>query len=83
MPYIFVVDRDQPGLFEYMRDHFAEVPEIRVMLDRRRGDRRRKTVGRADRRRGDRRGVPADTWTTLGFVTVLPSADVTSERVFA
>jgi hypothetical protein len=84
MPYIFVVDRDRPDLFEYMRADCADDPEIGVMLDRRRGDRRRQeSAGTADRRRGDRRGVPADTWTTLGFVTVQTPVHAASERVLA
>jgi hypothetical protein len=51
-----------------------------VMLDRRRGDRRRQaSSGGAERRRLDRRTALASTWTSLGFVTV--RAQATSEHV--
>jgi hypothetical protein len=65
-----------------MRDHFAEVPEIVVMVDRRCGDRRRQeSGGPTDRRRGERRAAPARTWTTLGFLTAPVLDQVTCDHV--
>ena len=82
MPYVFVVDCDRPDLFEYMRAHFADDPEVGVILDRRRGERRRReSAGAAARPRSDRRSVPADTWATLGYVTVPTPVHAASEPV--
>ncbi len=38
--YLFIVPREQTDLFEYLTRDFAEVKEVRVLLDRRVGDRR-------------------------------------------
>jgi hypothetical protein len=82
MAHTFVIDRDRPDLFEYMRVQLADDPEIRVVYDRRRGDRRRQKSARpADRRRWERRAIAAGTSTTLGFVLVQAPADAESERV--
>ncbi len=60
MAFLVVVKRDEPDLFDYLRQHFQE-PEVAVLLDRRRGERRR--GGQAvpeERRQRDRRVIPAD-----------------------
>ena len=44
---LFIVARDQPGLWDHLRRDFAEDEEVQVILDRRRDPERR----RAGRRR--------------------------------
>jgi hypothetical protein len=74
MTYTFVIDRKRPDLFTSMREHFADDPEIVVILERRRNDRRRqKSAGPVNRCSRDRRAVPAGTWATLGYAPVLTS----------
>jgi hypothetical protein len=71
MIHTFVVHRDHPDLFRHLRAHFANVLTVRVMLDRRYSDRRRRHGPvTAERRHGERRTVPARTWISLGFVVV-------------
>jgi hypothetical protein len=82
MPCTFVVDRNRPDLFRYLRTHFAGEPDIEVITDRRQGERRRwESSGPADRRRSDRRSVPTYTWATLGYVTIPMLARAASEPV--
>ena len=60
MAFLVVVKRDEPDLFKYLQEHFQE-PEVRVMLDRRHGERRRGDAATGDeRRRRDRRGFRPD-----------------------
>ncbi len=57
MAFVVVVRREEPELFAYLQQHFQE-PEVRVVLDRRQGERRRAASPEApERRRADRRGV--------------------------
>jgi hypothetical protein len=54
--YLFIVSRNNPGLYEYLRRHFVDAREVEVMFDRRRGQRRRSRMAiNPDRRSGDRR----------------------------
>ncbi len=54
--FVIVVARNRPDLFEQISEEWLSVPRVRVVLDRRRGERRmRGTEVYADRRRGDRR----------------------------
>jgi hypothetical protein len=51
-----IVPRTAPALFAYLKGKFAEDPTISVIMDRRSGERRRRTDAPAtERRRGDRR----------------------------
>jgi len=60
MAFLVVVKRDEPDLFKYLQEHFPE-PEVRVMLDRRHGERRRNDAATGDeRRRRDRRAFQPD-----------------------
>jgi hypothetical protein len=60
MGFLVVVRRDEIELFSYLVQHFQE-PEVRVLLDRRHGERRRNGPGAGPERRGaDRRVLPAD-----------------------
>jgi hypothetical protein len=60
MAFLVVVRRDEPDLFSYLVQHFQE-PEVRVLLDRRHGERRMdgRSAGQ-DRRASDRRVIPAE-----------------------
>jgi hypothetical protein len=53
-----VVRTDQPELHAKLARQFAASALVEVILDRRRGDRRRGTPVQGDRRRGDRRRAP-------------------------
>ena len=60
MAFLVVVRRDELDLFSYLVQHFQE-PEVRVLLDRRHGERRRNGSGSREERRGtDRRAIPAE-----------------------
>ena len=71
---ILVVARNQPGLFEYLRQVFMEDPDVKVVIDRRQGDRRRRAEPwSAERRRqSDRRTRPAldEKLRDIGFAIV-------------
>ncbi|MGH7262340.1 MAG: hypothetical protein ACREH7_00255 [Candidatus Rokuibacteriota bacterium] len=54
--YLFIVGQDQPDLRDYFTRWFSEVPEVDVVSDRRRGERRQGGQSREpERRRADRR----------------------------
>ena len=61
--HLFIVSRQQPGLYSYLSREFTGEPEVRVILDRRLGERRQQEMGRtreaSDRRHADRRGDTA------------------------
>ena len=73
--HLFIVSREQPGLFSYLAREFANEPEVTVILDRRRGERRsgqEPETELANRRQGDRR-LQAEIVTqlaTLGYAFV-------------
>jgi len=58
--HLFIVSRQQPDLFSYLHREFREEPDVRVILDRRVGERRQRSnapaYDHADRRHGQRRG---------------------------
>ncbi len=56
--FVYVTSRERRDVFERLSAEFATQSDIRVILDRRRGDRRQTDVPRAgeERRRRDRRG---------------------------
>ncbi|MBI2152854.1 MAG: hypothetical protein HYV92_00820 [Candidatus Rokubacteria bacterium] len=54
--YLFVVAQDKPDLCDYLRGWFSGIPTVRVMLDRRQAERRRRAeANEPGRRRVDRR----------------------------
>lgn len=59
--HLFIVSRQQPDLFSYLSREFSCEADVRVILDRREGDRRsrgeRRTSSRGDRRHTDRRAL--------------------------
>lgn len=52
--HLFIVSREQPGLFSYLLREFASEPEVTVILDRRHGARR--TDQESDQGSADRQG---------------------------
>jgi hypothetical protein len=70
---ILVVARNQKGLYEYLRNDFAGDPEVKVVMDRRIGERRREAQEwKTERRNGDRRERPAldEKLESIGFAVV-------------
>lgn len=58
--WLIIVSRDKPELHEKLRQAFGAAPLVRVMFDRRKGDRRRASAdAAAERRRTDRRRAPS------------------------
>ena len=58
--HLFIVSRKHPSLHAYLSQHFVDAPEVEVVLDRRRAERRRLERGPdgAERRQGERRTHP-------------------------
>jgi hypothetical protein len=53
---LFIVAWNEPALYKYVRASLADVNSVAVIVDRRRGDRRRQTVQvPMERRRDERR----------------------------
>lgn len=56
---LFIVSRQHPDLYAYLRERFASDTAVEVILDRRLGQRRqRDALSGVDRRLGDRRTRP-------------------------
>ena len=54
--HLFIVSRLEPQLFEYLSREFASEADVKVIVDRRLGERRRSAETHdIERRRGDRR----------------------------
>ena len=74
--HLFIVARQRPDLYGYLSREFSSEADVRVMMDRRGGDRRRQGKRRADmpadRRQTDRRGrsEAAEQITSLGYAFV-------------
>jgi hypothetical protein len=69
--YIILVSRREPDLYEYLRRRFEEDPQVDVVLDRRRDDRRRRDQPRElNRRQGERRRRTPDSLRSLGSALV-------------
>jgi hypothetical protein len=57
--HLFIVSRQHHDLFEYLRERLTADGDVRVLSDRRLGERRRKSApAAAERRRADRRSRP-------------------------
>jgi hypothetical protein len=53
---VFVVSRQQPERYDFLKRAFSEEETVEIVLDRRRGQRRRESVAAdTERRRSDRR----------------------------
>jgi hypothetical protein len=81
MPHLFIVAREEPGLFGYLAREFADETDVIVILDRRRGQERRSNGAGSpralppdgtERRRSDRRrdGEVVQALRTLGYAIV-------------
>jgi hypothetical protein len=56
--HLFIVSRMEPELFTYLSREFASEEDVRVILDRRVGERRiARGVPEVERRHGDRRAL--------------------------
>ena len=74
--HLFIVTRQRPDLYGYLSREFSTEADVRVMMDRREGKRRREGEHRANSR-GDRRQTarrarpePAEQITSLGYAFV-------------
>jgi hypothetical protein len=70
---VFIIARGEPDLYEYLTRHFADRPDVEVILDRRTAERRRRNVTPLTERRccGRRaRSVEGDL-AALGFAVVM------------
>jgi len=66
---LVIVRRGETERYELLQQELAE-ETVRVVWDRRVGERRRGTTIPDDRRRSERRGKPPATWSTLDFTIV-------------
>ena len=66
---LVIVRRGETERFNLLEQELGE-EAVRVVWDRRVGERRRGTTIPDDRRRGERRGKPPATWSTLDFTIV-------------
>lgn len=74
--YLLMVARDQPALFDYLRQAFSGDKEVRAFFDRRRRKRRQRVQAhKPERRWADRRGrlLNVDDLRSRGFVILRPS----------
>jgi hypothetical protein len=79
---LFIVARNQPDLYAYLCRRFASDPEMKMVLDRRQGERRRDSVppSIAERRQRDRRqnAEVALQLLTMGYAFARPAEAVAS-----
>lgn len=70
--YLLIVRRDSEERLAYLQAAFADRPNVRVMADRRNGDRRgqQHTDVPVDRRRRDRRASMPPSWDIADYVLV-------------
>ncbi|HLE42762.1 MAG TPA: hypothetical protein VJB36_01975 [Methylomirabilota bacterium] len=80
--WLFIVRREREALYAHLRQAFAGSPVVQVILDRRRGDRRRQSLlVEVDQRRGDRRwptmsSAEQDLWEHAGLRLVLKPHEI-------
>jgi hypothetical protein len=78
MPHLVIVRRGQAGAYETLKaefEHDVNTAGVRVMWDRRQGERRETTEEAAiERRRRERRGPVSTVWTSLGILVVAVEA---------
>lgn len=69
--YLLIVAEDQPQVRDYLTRQFTEVEKVKVVLDRRRGERRQRVMPwEPERRRSQRREQPEGSRRTDWFVSV-------------
>ena len=78
---LFIVDRQHMPLFEHLSAHFSADPDVEIVWDRRRGERRCPPTERTPERRSfERRGAPPESWVAVGFVFVPGDLGTVSPR---
>jgi hypothetical protein len=68
-----IVAKNQRALYLYLKDDFADDPDVTVLVDRREGERRRRVEPHSEeRRRADRRVNPPldDKLESIGFAII-------------
>jgi hypothetical protein len=68
--WLFVVSPDQPGAYRHLQRVMQEVAAVTVIVDRRRGERRRSSVRPAEERRRAERRVRRPERSALGYMLV-------------
>jgi hypothetical protein len=69
--FVYVVARDRMDIYEHLRVSFRDLPEVEVVLDRRRRDRRQREVPHVpERRRGARRNAGVTSVAERGWLLV-------------
>ena len=69
--YLLIVAEDQAQVCDYLARQFSGIEKVRVLLDRRRGERRQRAIlYEPERRRGQRRQQPDGYRRTDWFVSV-------------
>ncbi|MBI4608297.1 MAG: hypothetical protein HY726_04735 [Candidatus Rokubacteria bacterium] len=64
--YLYIVGRDRVELYDVLRQEFSANQGVRILLDRRNGDRRKRTGSRdPERRTAERRRRPFDGFAVL------------------
>jgi hypothetical protein len=56
--HLFIVSRSETSLYQYLIERFIDDSNVEIILDRRRGERRRAQQGLPERRQADRRTHP-------------------------
>jgi hypothetical protein len=67
VPLLIVVRRGATERFRFLEAEFVNA-SVRVVWDRRVGERRQRELPAEERRQGERRGQPPASWSTLDFV---------------
>ena len=69
--YLLIVAEDHPHVWDYLARQFSGVERVKVLRDRRRGERRERVIPyEPERRRGQRRQQPGGYRRTDWFVTI-------------
>jgi hypothetical protein len=69
--YLLIVTADQPQVRDFLARQFTGVEKVKILLDRRRGERRQRVMPyEPERRQGERREQPDGYRRTDWFVTV-------------
>ena len=75
MRHLLIISRDEPKLYEYLKNHFAGRPDVDVVFDRRQAQRRRRAeLAPLERRQAERRqhSVDADLASLGVAITRIP-----------
>ena len=81
--YLLIVAHNQPDLWHYLKQNFAGDEKVEVILDRRRGERRRRVQAHEpERRQADRRRQPGidETLRYRSFLIIRQQEGIAAER---